>query len=64
MPLGEAVLVLGDPDPDQHPTECPNCGFEAVIRFPVHVMSDDGVSPWGVVPACLRCFNDGQDECE
>lgn len=58
-------LVVGDPDLE-HQTECPACGFDAVIRFPVYALTALGVAllpeTWA---ACLRCWCENHpDDCD
>lgn len=52
-----ANLVVGIPDLRQ-PSECPDCGFDAVVRFPIHALSEMGVSDMGTMSACTRCYDE------
>lgn len=41
-------------------TECPVCGFDAVVLFPLTLISDSGVTPWGHAARCTRCWMEGR----
>lgn len=58
MPAGELHFIAGEPDPDEQPTECPSCGFDAVLTFPVYAADHAGVGLAGKVPVCLRCASE------
>lgn len=36
--------------------ECRDCGFDAVFRFPITLILDTGVMPFGELKACARCY--------
>lgn len=55
-----AYLVVGDPDLD-NATECPACGFDSLLSFPVVSLTENGVSDMGTVSACPRCYVDSDD---
>ena len=48
---------VGMPDMDAA-TECPSCGFDALLAFPFYFLSASGVSVAGHAPACARCAED------
>ncbi len=52
--LTTLYIVVGEPDIDQQ-EECPECGFDAVLTFPLTSMSENGVDPFGTYSACGRC---------
>jgi hypothetical protein len=57
-----AVYVLvGEPDMDAV-AECPDCGFDSLLTFPLTAMSANGVGPWGTIRVCGRCYDGGPDE--
>lgn len=56
-----ATIVAGDPDLN-HQTECPTCGFDSVITFPLYALSTEGVDVFGDWSACLRCWPDPDEE--
>lgn len=47
-------IVVGEPDLGAAQT-CPDCGFDAVLTFPLTSISVNGVSPFGHYKACARC---------
>lgn len=49
-------LVVGTPDIDRA-EECPSCGFDSLLTFPVSAISTAGVSTWPPVKACPRCHD-------
>lgn len=49
-------FVVGDPNLDDA-TECPKCGFDAVLTFPISVLSESGVSSFGTWAGCARCYD-------
>jgi hypothetical protein len=46
-------LVIGDPELPG--TECPTCGFDAVVVIPIHLLTTCGVSSFGEWRGCIRC---------
>lgn len=53
------TFVVGSPDIDSA-AECPECGFDSLLTFPIHVISESGVSPFGTYEGCARCFDEGE----
>lgn len=49
-------LVVGEPDNDAA-TECPDCRFDAVLTFPIYLLSEAGVGTFGTYSACARCYD-------
>lgn len=47
-------IIVGDPETNAA-EECPSCGFDAVMVFPLTSMSLNGVGPFGQYRACVRC---------
>lgn len=47
-------IVVGDPDAA---TECPDCGFDAVLSFPLTSISEMGVGSFGTYTTCARCYD-------
>jgi hypothetical protein len=37
--------------------QCPDCGFDAVLTFPVHYINETGVGPFGMAKSCTRCWD-------
>lgn len=54
--MTEACLSVGEPDPSTA-VECPTCGFDTLLPFPLYLLLDTGVSHIGYYPACLRCYD-------
>ena len=54
-------LVLGDVDPDVA-EECPECGFDALLSFPLSLITERGVTPWRPFMACVRCWQEAHPE--
>ena len=59
-----AVFVRGffvvlEPDVDSA-KECPACGFDALLAFPVKVLSRAGVGDFGTYERCVRCHKEGE----
>ena len=52
-------LMVGAPIPGTE-AECPCCRFDALVSMPVVRLSADGVSDFGRIRACLRCW---AEEC-
>ncbi len=52
-----AYIVAGDPDLDAA-SECPDCGFDALLTWPLYSLSENGVSEFGVYKACVRCYEE------
>jgi hypothetical protein len=52
-----AHVVVSEPDPSAA-RECPDCGFDALLTFPLALLSPAGVSPFGSVEACARCHEE------
>lgn len=48
-------LSVGTPDLDAA-TECPGCGFDSLLAFPLHTLSVYGVGTIGTFNACPRCY--------
>ncbi|WP_028474096.1 hypothetical protein [Nocardioides alkalitolerans] len=42
-------------------TECPDCGFDTVVLFPVTLLSESGVTPWGHAARCTRCWMEANE---
>lgn len=49
-------FVVGQPDMDEA-TECHDCGFDAVLTFPISIISEAGVTSFGTYKACARCYD-------
>ena len=54
-----ASVVVMDPKPTEA-TECPTCGFDAVLTFPTFLISASGVGPFADVAACARCYSESE----
>lgn len=52
-----ATVVVGEPTTP--PTECATCGFDALLTFPLTVITNDGVGSWGTAKRCARCWMEG-----
>lgn len=53
-------LMVGEPDLTST-AECPDCGFDSLLKFPLTLLDANGVSPVGTYEACPRCyFDEGQ----
>lgn len=52
-----AWVEVGEPDPEEPARECRDCGFDAVLAFPVTILTAAGVtpSPLGPCLVCVRC---------
>lgn len=50
-------IVVGEPNVDAA-EECPTCGFDAVLAFPLTSMNESGVGPFGTYKACMRCHDE------
>ena len=48
---------VGQPETEAA-TECRDCGFDAVLRFPLTLLTDSGVTPSGYLRACARCYDE------
>lgn len=55
-----ATIVVGLPDMELA-EECPECGFDALLTFPPHLLSEGGVGTFGTYRGCARCY-DMEDE--
>lgn len=58
MRVADIFLSVGEPDLTDRST-CACCGFDAVLTFPVTLMSGEGVGPFGTITCCVRCFEEG-----
>lgn len=60
--MAERVLSLwasvGEPANLDAPRECPDCGFDSVLDFPVTLLSGRGVTGDRTIAACPRCFKE------
>jgi hypothetical protein len=54
-----AFVIVGEPDSDDV-QECPDCGYDALLSFPLHLLSPNGVTPFGYRIACARCWEESQ----
>lgn len=54
-----AHIVVGEPLTGLW---CDGCQLPARVRFPLHLLSEAGVSPFGWTEACLHC--EGYDDLE
>lgn len=52
-------IAVGRPDTNAA-RECPDCGFDALLDFPLTAITADGVGPFGTVAACARCYSEEQ----
>lgn len=59
MKLTALYIVVGMPDTSTA-RECPRCGFDSLLEFPLTSISLNGVGPIGYVPACGRCYDGGE----
>ena len=59
MTVTTAYIVVGDPD-TSCPSECPDCGFDAVLAFPLTLVGENGVGPFGTHKECARCYEERQ----
>jgi len=50
-------VVVGDPETDTA-RECPDCGFDALLDFPLYVITAEGVGRFGTCRACARCYDE------
>ncbi len=50
-------LAVGEPDTSTA-TECADCRFDVVLAFPVHLITERGVTPFGHVKKCVRCYEE------
>ena len=48
-------IVVGDADTDAV-KECPACGFEALLTFPLYVVSEAGVTQFATAERCAHCW--------
>lgn len=44
-------------------TECPCCRFDALVSFPIHLVTEDGFNPFGACEGCVHCF-EARCECQ
>lgn len=56
-PDARVYIAVSDPDLDAV-AECPDCGFDALLTFPLHALGVDGVTEFGSVQRCARCFDE------
>lgn len=50
-------IVVSDP-PSLKGEECPDCKFDALLTFPAHIITENGVAPCGGFKACVRCYEE------
>lgn len=50
-------VVVGDPKTDAA-RECPNCGFDALLDFPLYGITAEGIGQFGTFHACARCYEE------
>lgn len=42
--------------------QCSTCGFDAVLKFPLTSLSEDGVSNFGHYKVCVRCADMAEED--
>lgn len=56
------VYLHVDGDNAQVGLWCDECQLPSVVRFPILFMSENGISPAGVVDRCMECDEHEEDE--
>jgi hypothetical protein len=51
MKITSLYLMFGAPTVE----ECPECGFDSLMTFPLTTLSDEGVGTGGTYRNCGRC---------
>jgi hypothetical protein len=53
--IGHVMVGLPDMEAAE---ECPDCGFDTMLAFPLTVITEEGVGPFGSYRACARCYDE------
>lgn len=62
MDIGLIQLQVGAPENLDAPDTCEDCGFDALLAFPLWVLGPDGLTRFGTYSACARCYDEQGDE--
>ena len=57
MSTSTAYIVLNEPSTIEA-AECSKCGFDSVLAFPLTLVDECGVGPFGTYKACSRCWGE------